>query len=125
MIQHSVRLDKERCIGCTTCIKNCPTQAIRVKKGKARIIEERCIDCGECIKVCPCYAKVARTKSLDQMKEFRYPVALVSPALYGQFPAGTDIDLIFSGLKEMGFTRVVDVARGAEYLGRFINEYTE
>ncbi len=125
MTSHSVRLDKERCVGCTTCIKTCPTQAIRVKKGKARIMENRCIDCGECIKVCPTYAKIARTKSLDMIKEFRYPVAVVSPALYGQFPAGTDINLIFSGLKEMGFKRVVDVARGAEYLSKFINEYMD
>ena len=125
MMKHSVILEYKRCRGCTTCIKTCPTQAIRVKKGKARIMENRCIDCGECIKVCPTYAKIARTKSLDMIKEFRYPVAVVSPALYGQFPAGTDINLIFSGLKEMGFKRVVDVARGAEYLSKFINEYMD
>ena len=46
---HSVRLDKDKCKGCTNCIKRCPTQAIRVRAGKAHIIKERCIDCGECI----------------------------------------------------------------------------
>ena len=50
---HSVRLDEEKCMGCTNCIKRCPTQAIRVRSGKAHIISERCIDCGECIRVCP------------------------------------------------------------------------
>jgi len=118
-----VGLDKERCVGCTTCIKTCPTQAIRVRKGKARIIEERCIDCGECIKVCPKYAKIPFTQPLEQIREFRYPVALVSPTLYGQFAAGTDIALILTGFLELGFKRVVEVARGAEYLGKFIKEY--
>ena len=32
---HSVRLDEEKCMGCTNCIKRCPTQAIRVRSGKA------------------------------------------------------------------------------------------
>jgi iron only hydrogenase large subunit-like protein len=120
---HSVGLDKDRCVGCTTCIKTCPTQAIRVRKGKARIIEERCIDCGECIRVCPKYAKISITQSLDQIRDFRYPVALVSPALYGQFPLGTDISLILTGFLELGFKRVIEVARGAEYMGHFIRDY--
>ena len=29
---HSVRLDEEKCEGCTNCIKRCPTEAIRVRK---------------------------------------------------------------------------------------------
>jgi Na+-translocating ferredoxin:NAD+ oxidoreductase RNF subunit RnfB len=45
---HSVTLDKGLCVGCTNCIKRCPTQAIRVRDGKAQIITERCIDCGSC-----------------------------------------------------------------------------
>ena len=35
---HSVILDKEKCMGCTNCIKRCPTEAIRVRDGKAQII---------------------------------------------------------------------------------------
>ena len=54
---HSVTLDEDKCKGCTNCIKRCPTEAIRVRKGKARIIAERCIDCGECIRVCPIMQK--------------------------------------------------------------------
>jgi len=58
-IFHSVQLDTDLCVGCTTCIKFCPTKAIRVKNGKARIFEDRCIDCGECIRRCPKGAKKA------------------------------------------------------------------
>ena len=39
------RLDRDKCKGCTNCIKHCPTEAIRVRNGKAQIIAERCIDC--------------------------------------------------------------------------------
>ena len=34
---HSVRLDESLCKGCITCIKRCPTEAIRVRDGKAWI----------------------------------------------------------------------------------------
>ena len=44
---HSVRLEGDKCRGCTNCLKRCPTEAIRVRGGRAHIIDERCIDCGE------------------------------------------------------------------------------
>ena len=49
---HSVRLDADLCKGCINCIKRCPTEAIRVRGGKAQINSKFCIDCGECIRVC-------------------------------------------------------------------------
>ena len=111
---HSVTLDTEKCVGCTNCIKHCPTQAIRVRDGKATIISERCIDCGECIRICPHRAKKARHDSLSMLKNFRYTVALPAPALYGQFHNLDDIDVILSGLLELGFDEIFEVARGAE-----------
>ena len=41
---HSVTLDRDKCHGCINCVKRCPTEAIRVRGGKAKIIKERCID---------------------------------------------------------------------------------
>ena len=64
---HSVVLDESKCRGCTNCIKRCPTQAIRVRKGKARIIEERCIECGECVRICPYHAKRADVEGLGAL----------------------------------------------------------
>ena len=80
---HSVRLDREKCRGCTNCIKRCPTDAIRVQKGKAKIMDMRCIDCGECIRVCPYHAKVAYTDNLANINTYKYKIALPAPALYG------------------------------------------
>ncbi len=111
---HSVTLDKDKCVGCTNCIKRCPTQAIRVRGGKAQIITERCIDCGECIRVCPHHAKKARHDSLDMLGQYEYTVALPAPTLYGQFNHLDDIDVVLGGLRELGFDDVFEVARGAE-----------
>ena len=67
---HSVTLDKEKCKGCTNCIKRCPTEAIRVRNGKAVITPERCIDCSVCIRVCPYHAKKAKSDPMDIIKAY-------------------------------------------------------
>ncbi len=81
---HSVALDRPRCIGCTNCLKYCPTEAIRSGR-HAVILNERCIDCGECIRVCPTHAKVALTDPLGIINRFKYKIALPAPALFAQF----------------------------------------
>ena len=53
---NSVKLDEDACIGCINCIKYCPTQAIRVHNGKAKITPEFCVDCGRCLRYCPHHA---------------------------------------------------------------------
>ena len=111
---HSVTLNKERCVGCTNCIKRCPTEAIRIQGGKAVIAPERCIDCGECIRICPHHAKRAKFSSLSELSDFTYKIALPAPSLYGQFNNLDDIDYVLTGLKEMGFDDVFEVSRAAE-----------
>lgn len=122
---HSVRLEKEKCSGCTNCIKRCPTEAIRVQKGKAKILKERCIDCGECIRVCPYHAKNAVTDPLSSISQFKYKIALPAPALYAQFKMINQVDKVdrvLSGLKAMGFDDVFEVAKGAEICAKAIAE---
>lgn len=111
---HSVRLEKEQCTGCTNCLKHCPTQAIRVQNGKAKILKERCIDCGECIRVCPHHAKKAITDGFDALQKYKYTIALVAPAFCGQFSKAEDCNLILSALLHIGFDDVYEVARGAQ-----------
>ncbi len=113
---HSVTLDTDKCKGCINCIKRCPTEAIRVRDGKASIISDHCIDCGECIRVCPHHAKVAITDPLSIMDSYKYKVALTPPSLFGQFNNLDDTEYVLAGLKEMGFDSVFDVSRAAEYI---------
>ncbi len=119
---HSVRLEKERCCACTNCLKRCPTEAIRVRDGRAHIIDERCIDCGECIRVCPHHAKVATTDPLSTISRFQYRIALPAPSLYGQFRGVGSIDKILLGLRNLGFDSVFEVARGADIVAKAITE---
>lgn len=41
------------CIGCKKCEKNCPSDAIQVENGVARIDYSKCTNCGTCMEVCP------------------------------------------------------------------------
>ena len=112
---HSVTLDKEKCHGCTNCIKNCPTEAIRVRGGKAKIIKERCIDCGECIRICPYHAKRAGTDSLEELKSYKYNIAMTAPSFYGQFENLDDRNKVLTALLQVGFDDCFEVSIGAEY----------
>lgn len=113
---HSVTLEKDYCNGCTNCLHVCPTQAIRVRAGKAEIITERCIDCGACIKACPYHAKGALSDSLDMLSQFKFNVALPAISLYGQFGPEYDINRILNGFYDLGFDYVYDVGVAAELL---------
>jgi Na+-translocating ferredoxin:NAD+ oxidoreductase RNF subunit RnfB len=116
-------LDRENCKGCTNCIKRCPTEAIRVREGRARIIEERCIDCGECIRICPNRAKLAITDGLDRLKEYRHTIALPAPSLYAQFGPEVMPHHILGALLEAGFDDYYEVALGAEAVSAHLREY--
>ncbi len=120
--RHSVTLDRNMCKGCTTCIRFCPTQAIRVQNGKAKIIDERCIDCGECIRRCQYHAKKAITDSFEMLKSFKYKIALPAPAFCGQFSKADDFNIVLTGLKKLGFDHVFEVARGAEVVTEKMKE---
>jgi len=113
-LKHSVTLDKDKCKGCTTCIKHCPTEAIRVRRGIAHITEERCIDCGNCIRVCPHKAKKAVCDDFERLKEFEYTIALPAPSLYGQFRNLTDVNVVLTAFLNIGFDHVEEVSQGAE-----------
>ncbi len=111
---HSVELEADLCCGCTNCLKRCPTEAIRVHGGKAKILSERCIDCGECIRICPHHAKKAHTSTLEEIQGYKYKVAIPAPALFGQFNRLDNVDIVLTGLKKIGFDDVFEVSRGAE-----------
>ncbi len=121
--KHSVTLDVQKCKGCTNCIKKCPTEAIRVRDGRATIIEDRCIDCGECIRTCPYQAKKATYDKIENFDNYKYKIALPPPALYGQFEDLDDVDYILTSLLECGFDAVFEVSRAAELVTEYTRRY--
>ena len=120
---HSVRLDVEKCTGCTTCLRRCPTEAIRITDGHAQINDARCIDCGECIRTCQYNAKKAVVGKLEDMDRFRYKIALPAPSLYGQFEKLDDVDYILDGLLKLGFDEVFEVSKAAELVSAYTRQY--
>ena len=118
---HSVRLDEEKCKGCTNCLKRCPTEAIRIRNNKATILRQSCIDCGECVRVCPNHAKIAVTDPLSVINNYEYKIALPAPALYTQFSQVHHAEKIIASLYKLGFDEVFEVARAAEVISYAIS----
>ena len=122
---HSVTLNRELCKGCINCIKRCPTEAIRVRDGKAAIISERCVDCGECIRICPHHAKRAVSDPLDVLKQYKYKIALPPPSLYAQFNNLDEPDVVLAGLLRLGFDNVFEVSRAAELVSEATRRFLQ
>ncbi len=121
--RHSVRLDESRCIGCTTCLRHCPTEAIRIRAGRAVINPRRCIDCGACIRECPQKAKKATCGKIEQLSGYKWKIALPAPTLYGQFEGLEDVDYVLQGLLDIGFDDVYEVAGAAELVSAYTRLY--
>ncbi len=122
---HSVTLVSDKCHGCTHCLNFCPTEAIRIRDGKAEINADRCIDCGQCIRVCKNKAKKAVYDDFDSMNRFKYKIALPAPTLYSQFDNLDEVDYVVQGLYDIGFDYVYEVARAAELVSEYTRRYLE
>lgn len=122
---HALNIQEDVCMGCSHCIKACPTEALRVKNGKARLIAERCVDCGECMRVCPVNAIYIDDDDFSHIFEYERRVAIVPSVFIGQFPRNIVSRKIYSGILEEGFTDVFEVEHGAGILINLINDYLD
>ena len=120
---HSVQLNREKCQGCVSCVKLCPTEAIRVRNGKAEILADRCIDCGACASGCPYHAFSVKTDTIEGLSKFVYNIVLPAPSLYSQFPANVPLEDIWQGLHNLGFDEIFDVSLASEYVAKEIEAY--
>lgn len=50
--QHLIRMT-DACVGCGICTKVCPSDSIRLEKGRAVHIPGRCQTCLACVHACP------------------------------------------------------------------------
>ena len=110
----TVVLDSDKCMGCITCMRRCPTEAIRIENGKAKILYEKCINCGECVRSCKGGAKRPVYDSFDLVASYGYKIALPSPSLFGQFNNLDDPNYVIEGLLALGFDEVFEVGLAAE-----------
>lgn len=124
-LTHGFRIDQDKCRGCLSCMRVCPTRAIRVKNGKAHYQPDRCIDCGVCLPACPSGAIIATTWSPENFSRFKFKVAVPSPVLFAQLPSGVTPTQIVEALLTIGFDVVWDYSVEIGLVARAIREYVE
>ena len=105
---HAITIDHDTCIGCSHCMKACPTEALRLRNGKAVLTPDRCIDCGNCFKVCPTKSFNIKQDDFDDIFNYACRVALVPSIFMGQFPNDVTVSRIYQILKEIGFTYIIE-----------------
>lgn len=113
---HAIKVDQAKCFGCTHCMKSCPTEAIRIKNGKAVIRSELCVDCGNCLRACPANAFYVEQDSLEQIKNYKYRLVLFPSVMIGQFPECYSEGMVYEALLKIGFTHIFEVEQPAQIL---------
>jgi iron only hydrogenase large subunit-like protein len=119
-----VEVIDDLCNGCVLCMKACPTKAIRVRNGKARV-EGICIDCFECVRACPKGALRPVTSEGPPVEKGRFSVVSASSAIYSQFGEEVMPNDVLLALRRIGFDYVHDQSYTNELFGTAIEFYIE
>jgi Fe-S-cluster-containing hydrogenase component 2 len=106
-------------------MRSCPTQAIRVRHGGARIAEDLCVDCGACLAVCPVGAIEPSTDPVGEISHFKYRVVVPSAVLYTQFDSSLHPYLIHLAFRQLGFDEVVDVSDASICMSRVLAKFLQ
>ncbi len=64
----AINVIKEKCKGCSICVKNCPFEAITMEN-KLAVIGSNCTGCGVCIEKCP-FDAIEKTEEIREEKDF-------------------------------------------------------
>lgn len=137
--KHHAKIDKTKCVECGRCAKACSYSAIHNFQrpceiackvdaismgpgGEASIDYDKCISCGACVYHCPFGATVDVSSIVDvinSLKESKRAdqnnptIAIVAPAIGSQFQYA-NLGQVITGIKELGFAQVLEVALGAD-----------
>lgn len=100
------------------CKKVCPVDAITMdENGICQIDEKKCIQCGACVHSCPFGAIASKSFMVDiinMIKAGKKVVAMVAPAVEGQFGDKITMSSIRTACKKLGFADMVEVGLGGD-----------
>lgn len=107
--------------GKSKCQSVCPFDAIIIDKesGDKFIDEELCFSCGRCVTACDLghYVDVPQAMALlELLKNHEKVVAIVAPAIAGQFGKEVTLDQLREAFIKIGFLDMVEVAMAADVL---------
>lgn len=145
IVDHKATIDHSKCVLCGKCITVCPYGAIEKKQRpcergcipgaiamgenrKAAIDVNKCVSCGACTYQCPFGAVMDKSflveaiQMLQGAQRWNFRVyAVVAPSIVGQF-APASLGQVVTGLKQLGFYDVAEVALGADLTAKVESE---
>ncbi|HEY8364089.1 MAG TPA: [Fe-Fe] hydrogenase large subunit C-terminal domain-containing protein [Haloplasmataceae bacterium] len=115
-MKHLIDIHEERCIGCTRCMRTCPTEAIRIINNRANLIQEKCIYCGNCITSCHKNAYRVTSDSFANFDKHHINVAILPLAIFGMFNNIEELQGAYNTLYNYGFDEIFDLSYVMELL---------
>ena len=120
-------ISETKCRQCYRCVRECPTNALKIDHGKVKRIWSRCILCGICYQQCQHDAVTAHT-GVRRVQELLDSGEKVIVCLDPTFPAvldkGTPGQLV-TALKKLGFHEVWEAAVGGDLVTKAYNAWIQ
>ena len=120
-----ITTNKDKCNLSYTCIRVCPSKAIKIEDNHAHIIANRCIGCGNCVTMCAQDAIEYRNEE-DYVKVLlerdEKIIAICDPSISGEFDDINDYRHFVGMIRELGFDYVVEAAFGADLVAHKYKE---
>ncbi len=93
------------CNGCNACVPICPTNAISMQDGKAKVDPFQCTGCGACIPVCPQEAIDFKNATTKQITASLRGVLAEKPSGEVRVIAFVDKNVGYTGMDSLGLDR--------------------